>query len=811
MAKQQRVNIVLSLVISGILAGCGGGGGNNNNNPPNTPPAQLTGDTFAVTSSNRLVSFSSTNPSNSSAVNITGLAAGETILAMDLRPGGTPAGQMYAITSAARVYTIDPSSGTATLKATMMADPSDTSMPFTTLQGTSVSIDVNNLVDQLRVVTNTGQNLRVMLDTGATFSDTPMTVAGNPATGVTEVGYTNNFAAACRTTVFYLDTTADRLMTSVNASAGMLTPVGPLTVDATAAAGFDISTNADGSNTLFAALTVNGTVSLYTINPMTGAVTAVGAIGALNQGENIPGLARPVPTTPPTQPVGDLVALTDNNGLVSFNAAVPSKACTTGTITGLQGGETAVGIDTRPSDQNLYALTNGGRLYTVNQTTGIATLKSTLTAAAGDDNPFVALDNGPLAIDVSPAADGLRIISAAGTNLRVNMDTGATITDTTLNPAGSTVSAIGYTNKFAGTAGATLYAIDTANDRLQTIGRAPGSPINGNLANIGALGIGDVQGIAGMEINASTNAAFAALQVGAGTTTSSLYSINLQTGAATLAGVIGAGSNVLALAASRVPQATVFGATSDSRLVTFNPATPGTLTSNMPITGLQGGESILGFDLRPADQMIYILTDGMRVYTLNTTTGMAMLNGSLMPNTGDPFTNLNATGYGIDFSPAADAIRVVTDAEHNLAVLVNGTVITQTPVTRVAAENGSPSPDIVANAYNQNYTTQVATTLYNIDMATNALLIQRPAANGVNATIGTLLTGATATPAFASNATFDIAGGEDGLSIAALQPTGAAQSTLYRVNLLTGAAQSVGVIGPANTTQPLVGMTIRLQ
>lgn len=810
MGKQQRTNIVLSLVISGILAGCGGGGNNNNNNP-NTPPAMLTGDTFAVTTANRLVSFSSTSPATSTAVTITGLQNGENILAMDLRPGGTPAGQMYALTDQARVYTIDPSSGAATLKATMSADPSDQSMPFSSLAGTSVSIDVNNLVDQLRVVTNTGQNLRVMLDTGATFSDNPMTVSGNPANGITEVGYTNNFAATCRTTVFYLDTTADRLMTSANASGGILTPVGPLTVDATAAAGFDISTTPDGTNTLFAALTVNGTVSLYTINPMTGAATAVGAIGALNQGESILGLARPVPTTTPTQPVGAMIALTDNNGIVSFNTAVPSKTCTTSTISGLQGGETVVGIDTRPSDQNLYALTNGGRLYTVNQATGIATLKSTLTAAANDDNPFVALDNGPLAIDVSPAADGLRIISAAGTNLRVNMDSGATITDTTLNPAGSVVSAIGYTNKFAGTAAATLYGIDSAGDRLVTIGRAPSSPIAGDVLNVGALNIGDVQGIAGMEIDATNNAAFAALQVGAGTTTSNLYSINLQSGAATLAGTIGTGVNVRALAASRAPQATVFGATTDARLVTFNPATPGTLNSNMPITGLQGGENIIGFDLRPADQMIYVLTDGMRVYTLNTTTGMAMLNGTLMPTMNDPFTGLNANAYGIDFSPAADAIRVVTNAEHNLAVLVNGGVITQTPITRVNTENNSPSPDIVANAYNQNYTTQMATRLYNIDMATNALLLQFPAAGGQNATIGTLLTDATTTPAFASNATFDIAGGEDGLSIAALQPSGATQSTLYRVNLLTGAATSVGLIGAANSIQPLVGLTIRLQ
>jgi len=50
----------------------------------------------------------------------------------------------------------------------------------------------------------------------------------------------------------------------------------------------------------------------------------------------------------------------------------------------------------------------------------------------------------------------------------------------------------------------------------------------------------------------------------------------------------------------------------------------------------------------------------------------------------------------------------------------------------------------------------------------------------------------------------------DGLSLAVLQPTGATQSTLYRVNPKTGAATALGAIGPAGTA-PLRGFAIRLQ
>lgn len=259
--KKRPRGAVCAMVV-GLLAGCsgGGGGGGNNTQPAATPSTLTPGNTLAVTSANRLVSFNQATPGTATALAITGLRAGENIVGMDLRPGGTPAGQMIAIGSMGGVYTVDPTSAAATLKTTMTAGPGST---FTALSGTRISIDTNTLVDQLRIVTDSGQNLRVMVDTGATFMDTPLTVGGIGAIGITEVGYTNNFASACRVTVYYLDTTADRLMTSVNASAGVLTPVGGLTVNAAAMAGFDIVTGSDGSQTAIAALTVGTTTGLY--------------------------------------------------------------------------------------------------------------------------------------------------------------------------------------------------------------------------------------------------------------------------------------------------------------------------------------------------------------------------------------------------------------------------------------------------------------------------------------------------------------------------------------------------------------------
>ncbi len=768
----------------------------------------MRGDTFAITSLNRLVSFNSATPANSSTAPITGLRSGENIVAFDLRPGGTPAGQMIALTNQGGLYTIDPNSATATLKSTLTADPSDLSDPYTSLGGTRQSIDVNNVADALRIVSNTGQNLRVNMDTGATFTDTALTVGGSiGAIGITEVAYTNNFTTACRTTPYYIDTTADRLMISANASGGVLTPVGGLTVDAAAMAGFDIFTNPDGTNSAVAALTVAGTTSLYSIDLRTGAATVIGPIGNLNSGESILGIARPVPTTTPPQPLGELLALTESNGLISFNSGLPQQPCTTASINGLQGNETVLGLDMRPADNNVYALTSAGRLYTVNAATGTVAFRANLSASASDPTlPFQGLDGGNITVDVSPVADGLRVLSSNGQNLRVVFNTGETFTDTQLT-AGSAITAAAYTNSFAGTGTSTLYVIDTLNDRLMIQGRDSGSPNNGDLRVVGSLRIGgDVQSVAGFDINAVNNAAFAALNVGSNPT-SDLYSINLIDGSATRLGPIGTSGRIRALTYTSVPQASLLGVTRDGRLVSFRVTSPGTFDSNMAISGLQGGEQVLGFDIRPSNGLLYLLTDAGRLYTVDPATARAQLGATLMPNTGDPFRGLIGTAFGTDFSPTADALRVISDAEHNLAVIVEtGATITAQFLRRIPEESGRPSPDVVAIAYTSNFAGTTDTTLFNVDLGTNSLVSQKPANNGLLTTIGPL----SATQTFTFTGGFDIAGGDDGLAIAALQASDGAQSTLYRVNLGSGAVTAIGPVGPVGTL-PLMGLTIRLQ
>ena len=137
---------------------------------------------------------------------------------------------------------------------------------------------------------------------------------------------------------------------------------------------------------------------------------------------------QPVPVTPPVA-VGDTVALTVSGSVVSFDRATPATLKGSIAVSGLQPNEKLVGLDVRPADGLLYALSDQARLYTLNASTGVATFKAALMAATGDDNPYTALTGSQFGVDVNPVADRLRVVSDSGLNLRIDVTTGATITD----------------------------------------------------------------------------------------------------------------------------------------------------------------------------------------------------------------------------------------------------------------------------------------------------------------------------------------------------------------------------------------------
>lgn len=258
----------------------------------------------------------------------------------------------------------------------------------------------------------------------------------------------------------------------------------------------------------------------------------------------------------------NLIGLTDDNTLVLFDSDSPRSTASV-QVSGSDLTGTLIGIDYRPADGHLYGIANDNNLFTINPDSGEATRVSTL------DTPFTA--GSFSGVDFNPAADRLRVNGTNDQNFRINVDTGATIVDGTLSYAAGdsnfgtspTITAAAYTNSFAGPAASAaaprttqLYGIDSNLDILAL----QNPPNDGTLATIGSLGV-DFGSLVGFDILSSSSGTNTAFAVSGSTSdnktlATSLYSIDLDTGFATLLGQIdsGAGSNLIGLAATPVPE-----------------------------------------------------------------------------------------------------------------------------------------------------------------------------------------------------------------------------------------------------------------
>jgi hypothetical protein len=218
-------------------------------------------------------------------------------------------------------------------------------------------------------------------------------------------------------------------------------------------------------------------------------------------------------------------------------------------VTGLQTGESLIGIDVRPANQLLYGVGSSSRLYTINPLTGAATP----VGAAG----AFTLSGTAFGIDFNPVADRLRVVGNTGQNLRLSPDTGAlAATDTAITPAGTTATGLAYSANGAGATSTTLYVIDATSGQLSTLGGPGGSPSpNGGVVSpVGSMGLGtNLDPRLGFDITGVPDTAYATILTGG---TDKLYRLNLTTGAATLVGTIGTGTTVYSglAAAAAVPE-----------------------------------------------------------------------------------------------------------------------------------------------------------------------------------------------------------------------------------------------------------------
>ncbi len=228
-----------------------------------------------LTQDQKLVSFTETKPWKTRHLGaISGLVTDASVVGIDYRPA---TGDLYALGDKGGVYTIG-KGAKATLKSRV-------NVP---LEGTTFGVDFNPVVDRLRIVSDTGQNLRDNVDAdNDTLTDGRLTSPGPPPVpflGTAGAAYTNNDADPdTGTTLYDLDAMADQIVIQSPANAGLVVPTGKLKVDAGPAAGFDIYSTVRKGTTVridaFAALTVDGSDRLYEISLFNGRARSLGPIG----------------------------------------------------------------------------------------------------------------------------------------------------------------------------------------------------------------------------------------------------------------------------------------------------------------------------------------------------------------------------------------------------------------------------------------------------------------------------------------------------------------------------------------------------
>lgn len=298
-------------------------------------------------------------------------------------------------------------------------------------------------------------------------------------------------------------------------------------------------------------------------------------LGGANAQKPKPGDARTKAVATPGSTIYALAAApglgVQPQRLVSFDVASPSTLRTDERISGLQPGEVLRGIDFRPATGQLFGLGSTSRLYLIDLDSAVATPVSTTSFAP----PISSVEF--FGFDFNPVPDRIRVISnVTDQNFRLNQNTGqvadfdpatpGTQPDTSVayaadDPnAGDTPNIVGaaYANNAAAPSpsptSTTNFAIDARADepaRLVTVGtrdfpNAPpsgtaSSPNAGQLFTVGSLGV-RTNNLVGFDISFDTGTAYASLTPpDPFNAPSSLYTINLTSGAATLIGPVGGG------------------------------------------------------------------------------------------------------------------------------------------------------------------------------------------------------------------------------------------------------------------------------
>jgi hypothetical protein len=194
--------------------------------------------------------------------------------------------------------------------------------------------------------------------------------------------------------------------------------------------------------------------------------------------------------------------------------------------------------------------------------------------------------------------------------------------------------------------------------------------------------------------------------------------------------LVAGAASLLSMSASAI---TVYALTESGSLGRFDSTTPNEYVNLGQVAGLGEDETLIGMDFRPADGILYAVSDGNNLYSIDKQVATATLVGAITPAIG-------GSRFGFDFNPVVDRLRVTNDGDDNLRC-DPGTLacLTDTSLAFGSGDvNAGRNPNVVGSAYTNSAAGATQTTLYAIDSNLNALLRQDPANDGTLATVGSL-------------------------------------------------------------------------
>lgn len=414
-------------------------------------PGPPEGIIFALAENNLLYELDASNPSQPrQVIKIETQYPKEKVISIDFRPA---TGQLNALTDYGTLYAVNLNTNRISrpnpVNPAQQPAEKPAALPY-------LPFDFDPVTDEIRLIAF-GAVFRYESETFKIVEGSARP-AGDQLSYVEEIAFGSNYSGAKSAALYGLDPTHDKLVRFHSEQVNTVETSLDLGKDITSVGGFDISPRTSKYKEYgFAAVQVGARWELDVLDLGNGKLRK---LGNLPDGDKFIGIAVPTPVA---------YALTADNHLIAFNPTYGADKApgliVDKTITGLPANVKLLGLDFSVEvTPKLYALASNSKIYRINQVTGAATEKSTLSM------PLELTNDPAFALDFDPVDNKLLVANTTKHAFKVDINTGQVSEFGALTagaqPFGPSGIAFGNSQVGAPEGSAKLFAIDGETKKL---------------------------------------------------------------------------------------------------------------------------------------------------------------------------------------------------------------------------------------------------------------------------------------------------------------------------------------------------------